>query len=116
MERRDLARQRAFLLQARARFERTLSFDPENVAAHYNLALIHAQLDAAAKAAEHRRLHERYRPNDNARDLAVAAARRRDPAANHAAQATVIYDLQRPGAFGLDPAARSGALAGLPGP
>ena len=50
---------------------------------------------------EHRRLHEKYRPDDNARDLAVAAARRRDPAADHAAQAIVIYDLQRPGAFGL---------------
>jgi hypothetical protein len=28
----------------------------------------------------------------------VTAARRRDPAADHAAQAIVIYDLQRPGA------------------
>jgi tetratricopeptide (TPR) repeat protein len=116
MERRDPAKQREFLLQARDRFEKTLSLDSENVAAHYNLALIHGQLGDAAKAAEHRQLHERYRPDDNARDRAVAAARRRDPAANHAAQATVIYDLQRPGAFGLDPTARSRAFAALPEP
>jgi tetratricopeptide (TPR) repeat protein len=113
MERRDPARQREFLLQARDRFERTLSLDSENVVAHYNLALIYAQLGDATNASEHRRLHERYRPDDNARDRAVAAARRRDPAANHAAQATVIYDLQRPGAFGLGLTARSGGLAAL---
>jgi hypothetical protein len=43
-------------------------------------------------------MHERYRPDDNARDRAVTAARRRDPAADHAAQALVIYPLQRLGA------------------
>jgi hypothetical protein len=57
-----------------------------------------------SKAAEHRRLHERYRRDDNARDRAIAAARRRDPAADHAAQAIVIYPLQRPGAPGCLPA------------
>jgi tetratricopeptide (TPR) repeat protein len=110
-ERRDPAKQREFLLQARDRFQKTLSLDAENVTAHYNLGLIYAQLGEEAKAAEHRRLHERYRPDDNARDRAVAAARRRNPAADHAAQATVIYDLQRPGAFGLDPPARPPAFA-----
>ena len=43
----------------------------------------------------HRREHERYRPDDNARDRAISIARRADPAADHAAQATVIYPLQR---------------------
>lgn len=83
------------------RFEQTLAIDSENVSAHYNLALIHAQLGHADKAAEHRRLHEKYRPDDNARDRAVTLARLRDPAANHAAQAIVIYNLQRSGAFQL---------------
>ena len=55
------------------------------------------------RAATHRRLHERYRPDDNARDFAVAAARRRDAAADHAAQSIVLYDLQRAGAPGLPP-------------
>ena len=97
-----------FLTDAIMWFERALAIDPENVTAHYNLALIHAQRGNAEKAERHRTLHARYRPDDNARDHAIAAARRRDPAANHAAEAIVIYDLQRPGAFGL-PAAESRA-------
>jgi tetratricopeptide (TPR) repeat protein len=90
-----------FLREAVRRFDQTLAIDPENVTAHYNLGLIHAQLGDEPRAAEHRRLHEKYRPDDNARDRAVTAARLRDPAADHAAQAIVIYDLQRPGAFEL---------------
>ena len=102
--RRDAREQ--FLTDAVQWFERALAIDPENVTAHYNLALIHAQRGNAEKAEAHRTLHARYKPDDNARDHAIAAARRRDPAANHAAEAVVIYDLQRPGAFGL-PAAES---------
>lgn len=101
IERGDPARQRALLDEAIRRFQDTLAIDSENVTAHYNLALIHALLGEEAKAAEHRRLHERYRVDDNARDSAVAAARRRDKAADHASQAIVIYDLQRPGALGI---------------
>ncbi|MSU64397.1 MAG: hypothetical protein EXS31_18740 [Pedosphaera sp.] len=95
------SRQRQFLDEAMAQFERTLKLDSENLTAHYNLALIHAQLVDESKAAAHRALHERFRPDDNARDVAIAAARRRDKAADHATQAIVIYDLQRPGAPGL---------------
>ena len=94
-ERADPEKQKAFLRAAVKRFEDTLAIDSENVAAHHNLAQLHTQLGDDAKAAAHRALHERYRPDDNARDRAVAAARLRDPAADHAAQAIVIYDLQR---------------------
>jgi tetratricopeptide (TPR) repeat protein len=100
-ERLQPARQRAFLDLAAAEFRKTLALDSENLTAHYNLALIHAQLGEGAQASEHRQRHERYRPDDNARDRAVATARRRDPAADHATQAIVIYPLQRPGAFEL---------------
>ena len=92
-----------WLRLAAEQFERTLALDSENVTAHYNLALIHEQLGDAGRAAQHRRLHERYRPDDNARDRAIAIARRRDPAGDHAAQAIVIYPLQRDGAFELPP-------------
>ncbi len=85
----------AFLRQAVVQFERTLALDAENLAAHYNLALIYEQLGETQLAAEHRALHERYRPDDNARDRAVAIARRANPAADHAAQAIVIYPLQQ---------------------
>lgn len=103
MERANPSRQTEFLHKAKERFQKTLSLDSENVTAHYNLALIHSQLGDETKAAEHRKLHERYRTDDNARDKAVANARRRDKAADHAAQAIVIYDLQREGAFELHP-------------
>ena len=79
--------------------EAALAEDPENIAAHYGLAQIHARLGDAETASHHRALHARYRPDDNARDRAVAAARRRDPAANFAAEALVVYDLQRDGRY-----------------
>ena len=90
----------SFLREAQETFEKTLALDSENLTAHYNLAVIYAGLGDTASASEHRKLHERYRPDDNARDRAVSIARRRDPAADHAAQATVIYSLQRAGARG----------------
>lgn len=90
-----------FLREAVRRFEQTLAIDSENVTAHYNLSLIHAQLGEEGQATEHRRLHEKYRPDDNARDRAVTIARLRDAAADHTAQAVVIYPLQRPGALEL---------------
>ncbi len=98
LERSDEAEQKKWLKLAMARFKRTLEIDSENVAAHYNLALIYERLGERDLANQHRALHERYRPDDNARDRAIAIARRRDPAADHAAQATVIYSLQRKGA------------------
>jgi tetratricopeptide (TPR) repeat protein len=107
LERGDEATQRRWLQEAVARFKRTLEIDSENVAAHYNLALIYERLGQQELAAQHRKLHERYRPDDNARDRAVAIARRRDAAADHAAQATVIYSLQRDGAFELGRAAQA---------
>jgi len=96
------------LEQAIARFKRTLEIDSENAVAHYNLALIYERLGERQLAEQHRKLHDRYRPDDNARDRAIAIARRRDPAADHAAQATVIYSLQRNGAPEL-PFAGTGA-------
>lgn len=90
------------LKQAAEQFERTLSIDSENVTAHYGLSLIYAQLGDDARAEEHRRLHARYKLDDNASDRAVAAARQKYPAANHAAERVVIYPLQRTGAPGFE--------------
>jgi tetratricopeptide (TPR) repeat protein len=92
----DAQRQKEFLKLAADQFLKTLSIDSENVTAHYSLALIYRALGDDTKAEFHRREHERYRPDDNARDRAITLARRADPAADHAAQATVIYPLQRP--------------------
>ena len=93
--------ERQWLEAAAVRYRQALAIDPENVAAHYGMAQVAARLGDEDTEARHRRLHDTYRPDDNAKDRAIAAARRRDPAANHAAEAVVVYDLQRPGAFGL---------------
>lgn len=85
--------QRELLEQAQSWFDRTLKIDPENLAAHYNLGLVHAQLGNSDKAGMHRALHEKYRPDDNAVEQAVARHRRENPAADHAAAAIAIYDL-----------------------
>jgi tetratricopeptide (TPR) repeat protein len=97
----------AFLRSAAETFERTLSIDSENVSAHYNLALIYGLLGDEAQAAEHQKLHARYKPDDNARDRAVSAARQKYPAANAAAENVVIYSLQRSGAPGVPETAKT---------
>ena len=84
-----------FIRLAEAQFQKTLALDSENVTAHYNLSLLYGELGDEKRAAAHRALHERYRTDDNARDRAISIARRRDKAADHAAQAIVIYSLHR---------------------
>ena len=83
----------ALLSEAVGWLERALEYDPENVAAHYNLRLIHGELGDAERAQHHGDMHAKYKLDDNATDLAIANARRTYPAANHAAEAVVIYDL-----------------------
>ena len=89
------AAQHELLIQALGWFDRTLQIDPENLTAHYNLALVHAQLGNTDKSGQHRALHEKYRPDDHAVEQAVTRHRRDNPAADHAAAATAIYDLGR---------------------
>jgi tetratricopeptide (TPR) repeat protein len=76
-------------------FDRTLAIDPENVTAHYALQLLHGELGDQARAALHRDAHLRYTPDEQSRSRVIAQHRLANPAANHAAQSVVIYDLQR---------------------
>ncbi len=99
----------ALLTRAREQFETALELDPENATAHYNLYLIHKQLEEPETAATHFALYSKYKPDDNARDRAIAIHRAANPAADHAAEAIVIYDLRRPGAYELDGPAPAGA-------
>lgn len=99
MERAVPEQQVVLLKLAANTFERTLSIDPENLTAHHSLALIYTQLGSEQKAAYHRQEHKRYLPDYNAQDRAVTFARRTNPAADHAAQATVIYPLLPPTPF-----------------
>lgn len=93
-ERANPERLKEFLRLAAEAGEKTLALDSENLTAHYTLGLIYAQLGQDAQAAYHRREHQKYLPDYNAQDRAVSIARRANPAADHAAQATVIYALR----------------------
>jgi len=92
---------RRLLTEAATWFERSLEVDPENATAHYNLSLLYRQLGEPEKAGRHLDLYKTYKTDDNARDRAITIARAADPAADHAAEAIVIYDLRRSGAFEL---------------
>ena len=90
IERADPKRQQEFLRLAAEALQKTLALDSENLTAHYALALVYTQLGQEDKAAYHRQEHNKYLPDYNAQDRAISIARRANPAADHAAQATVI--------------------------
>jgi tetratricopeptide (TPR) repeat protein len=90
-EQQEVRRQQ--LERSRDWFIRTLEIEPENLTAHHNLALVNTQLGNTERAEHHRALFEKYRPDDHAVEQAVAKHRRNNPAADHAAAAIAIYDL-----------------------
>ncbi len=85
--------------QSRDYFLKTLAFDPENADAHYGIRRVYEELGDAKQAEYHSQLHQKYKLDDNARDAAIAKARQQYPAANHAAERVVIYDLHREDAY-----------------
>jgi len=93
------------LVEAKRRFEQTLILDAENVTAHHNLWQIYSRLGDEVKVKEHQKLHDRYRIDDNASDVADAKAQQKYPAAQHAAKTITIYKLNRSGAPELPEAA-----------
>ncbi len=92
-----------WLDKAIERLNQALAIDPEFARGHYLLSQALALRGDSEGSAKHQALHAKYRVDDNARDRAIAAARAANPAADHAADAVVIYDLQRDGAFELAP-------------
>jgi len=80
--------------EAIAEYQQTLAIDSENDMAHYGLYLIYQLQGNQELAAKHQGLHAKYKVDDNARDVAVIAARKKYPAANHVAEAVVINSLQ----------------------
>lgn len=83
----------AALNKARDLYRQVLTMNPEWPDAHYGLAQVYAALGDEAKASSHRALHQKYKVDDNARDRAIALARSKDPAADHAADPIAIYAL-----------------------
>ena len=91
----DEAAREKLLQDSAEQYQATLEFDAENVDAHFGLQQVYASLGDEESSAFHRARHQEYKLDDNARDVAVVAARRRYPAANRAAEPVVVYDLQR---------------------
>mgnify|MGYP001819966763 CR=1 FL=1 len=83
-------------------FEKALAIDAEDLTAHFNLALVYKLLGDDNKAEYHRQQHDKYRPDDHAIEVAVTRHRQANPAADHAASALVIHDLNRTGAYGMN--------------
>ena len=86
---------------ARAELEASLAIDSEQATARYLMAQVLREEGNEQAALAELALHETYKVDDNARDRAVALARQRYPAADAAAEPVVIFDLARPGAYGL---------------
>ncbi len=103
LERGEIRREARELFQQRAveLFARVLELDPENAEAHYNLALLYKQLGDRERGDSHFAFYRTYKSDDNARDRAVAIHRAAHAAADQAAEAIVIYDLRRDGAYEL---------------
>jgi predicted Zn-dependent protease len=87
------------LSRSRANLDAALALDPESASAWYVLSQVATEQGDGALAERARAQHAIYKLDDNARDSAITAARARYPAANHAAEPIVIYDLQRQGRF-----------------
>jgi tetratricopeptide (TPR) repeat protein len=105
LERNDPERRKEYLRQAARWFQRVLDFDSENAEAHYGLSQVYARLGEPDQERMHRTLYAKYKGDDNARDRAIVLARQKSAPANHAADAIVVNDLQRPGAYELGGAA-----------
>ncbi len=90
------SRQQA-LEKSRQLYQQVLSMNLEWPDAHYGLAQVYAAMGDMNKADKHRALHQKYKLDDNARDRAIALARSKDPAADHAANPIAIYTLSSAG-------------------
>ena len=101
---------------ARSEFEQVLKIDSENLMAHANLVTVFERMGIEDQAEFHRQANLRYKPDDNASNMARRPARQKYPAANRAAEAIVIYPMQRPGAPGLPPESASQSASLPPNP
>lgn len=85
--------------EARETLERSLAVDPEQAQAWWLVNRAREALGDADGAAAARAQHALFKPDENARDVAVRLARQKYPWADAAAEATVIYRLDREGAL-----------------
>jgi tetratricopeptide (TPR) repeat protein len=93
MEKPGSTSRQAFIDRASAMYERALSLDPENVAAHYGMMQVYRLEGKPEQAKIQQQLHKLYKPDDSSRDTAIGLAREKDPYADLTANPVVIYDL-----------------------
>ncbi len=85
--------------ESKAMSEASLAVDPEQATTWWFMVRACEALGDVEGAANARVQHAKYKLDEGARDLAVRLAREKYPWANHAAEATVFYDLHRDGRF-----------------
>jgi len=95
----DEAKRARLLEEAAQVLDASRAIDPEQAQAWWLTNRVREARGDAAGAEAARAEHARYKPDENARDSAVRAARQKYPWADRAAEATVIYDLAREGRF-----------------
>jgi tetratricopeptide (TPR) repeat protein len=93
MEKSGTPGRQAFIDRARTMYQRALSLDPENVAAHYGMMQVYRLEGNTELAVQHQTLHQLYKPDDTSRNSAIGLAREKDPYADLTADPVVIYDL-----------------------
>jgi tetratricopeptide (TPR) repeat protein len=81
--------------QALALFNQVLLMNPEWADAHFGLFQLYAALGDLEKAQYHKKLHNKYKVDDNAHDSVIAIARANNKAADHAAEIIAIYELNQ---------------------
>jgi hypothetical protein len=91
------AERRELVTRALAVARAALEVDPEHPQAWWLLNRSATELGDEPTAVNAREKHARYKPDENARDRAVRLAREKYPWANAAAEATVLYPMQREG-------------------
>lgn len=102
----DTSEYERLLGQAVEECKKVLEVDSENFTAYANLADIYGRQGENEKAREARDLSIRYKSDDNA-EAVTSLARAKYPAADHAANAVVIYSLHRQDAYRISSQAPS---------
>ena len=79
-------------------YNEVLELNPEWADAHFGLFQLYAAMggeENLLKARQHKSLHQKYKIDDNVHDTVIAKARATNKAADHAAEAIAIYQLDR---------------------
>ena len=92
---RDEARFERYLQAANREFLTVLETDSENATAYLNLTQIADLMGDKQARDRYAAKHQRYKLDENASEIALPKAKRKYPAANHAAESVVIFDLKR---------------------